>query len=345
MDPLTHGLLGASLGQALSGPALGRRALVWGAVLGMVPDLDMLARPADPFAEWRWHRGPTHGFFFAVVVGCLLGYLLARRSGDALRSWIPLAVAALLSHPLLDLSTSYGTQLLAPFSDRRFALDWVAIVDPAVQPDPRGGPRGRPACGGDDGCRATRGQGGAHAGVALPRARRPAERAHRGDRSRRASCRAASPSRVSHAFPTLLQLPYRRIVARSGDDVRVGWLSLVRPRPIQWEGFTQARGPLVDAARATPAGRIFEWFAMGEATPRVETRGDAHVVEFDDLRYGLPGCGARRLLGRARRARRRRTAARYGRALRAPAARARLDAALHAVARDARVELGRGAAR
>ena len=62
MDPLTHGLLGASLGQALSGPALGRRALVWGAVLGMVPDLDMLARPADPFAEWRWHRGPTHGF-------------------------------------------------------------------------------------------------------------------------------------------------------------------------------------------------------------------------------------------------------------------------------------------
>jgi hypothetical protein len=31
MDPLTHGLLGASLGQVLSGPALGRRALAWGA--------------------------------------------------------------------------------------------------------------------------------------------------------------------------------------------------------------------------------------------------------------------------------------------------------------------------
>jgi hypothetical protein len=42
MDPLTHGLLGASLGQALSGPALGRRALAWGAVLGMAPDVDIL---------------------------------------------------------------------------------------------------------------------------------------------------------------------------------------------------------------------------------------------------------------------------------------------------------------
>ena len=255
-------------------------------------------------------------------------------------AWIALAVAALLSHPLLDLCTSYGTQLLAPFSDRRFALDWVAIVDPAVSLILAAGL-----------------VVGLRAGATTAAARRAGRAAvslsslylvlggllnARIEAIARDELRAKGIADSSvHAFPTLLQLPYRRIVARSGDDVRVGWLSLVRPRPIQWEGFTQARGPLVDAARATPAGRIFDWFAMGEATPRVETRGDEHVVEFDDLRYGFPGCGARRLLGRARRARRRRTAARCGRALRAPAARARLDAARHALARDARVELGR----
>jgi inner membrane protein len=131
MDPLTHGLLGASLGQALSGPALGRRALAWGAVLAMVPDVDILLRSSDPFAEWRWHRGATHGIPVVLAAGCLLGWLLARRSGGPLRSWILLAMAALVSHPLLDWCTTYGTQLLAPFSSRRFALDWVAIVDPA----------------------------------------------------------------------------------------------------------------------------------------------------------------------------------------------------------------------
>ena len=91
------------------------------------------------------------------------------------------------------------------------------------------------------------------------------------------------------AYPTSLQLPFRRIVARSGDDVRVDWLSVMRPRPIEWESFTQARGPLVEAARSLPEARLFEWFAMGQATPRVEGTSDGSVVELDDLRYGLPG--------------------------------------------------------
>jgi hypothetical protein len=42
MDPLTQGLLGASFGQALYGRALGRRALVWGALVR----LDAAGRPA-----------------------------------------------------------------------------------------------------------------------------------------------------------------------------------------------------------------------------------------------------------------------------------------------------------
>ena len=95
-------------------------------------------------------------------------------------------------------------------------------------------------------------------------------------------------ARVS-AYPTLLQLPYRRVVARSGDDVRIGFVTLLRPRPIQWERFTQASGPAVEAARATSEVRLFEWFAMGEATPRVVQDGAVVRVEFDDLRYGLPG--------------------------------------------------------
>jgi hypothetical protein len=71
--------------------------------------------------------------------------------------------------------------------------------------------------------------------------------------------------------------------------VRVGWLSLLAPRPIEWERFEAGKGPLVEAARQTEEARVLEWFAMGEATPRVEPTAQGAVVEFDDLRYGFPG--------------------------------------------------------
>jgi hypothetical protein len=89
------------------------------------------------------------------------------------------------------------------------------------------------------------------------------------------------------AFPTLLQLPLRRVVAHSGDEVFVGWVGGPSDHPIAWERFDAARGPLVEAARRTPEVRLFEWFARGKIAPRVEERGA--VVEFDDLRCGVPG--------------------------------------------------------
>jgi len=288
VDPLTHGLLGASIGQALCGQALGRRALVWGAVLGMAPDLDILARPLGPLAEWMWHRGPTHGLWVGPVVGPLFGYALWRRKGGELLAWVALAVASVLSHPLLDLCTTYGTQLLAPFSKQRFAIDAVAIIDPAYSLVLAAGL-----------------VVGLGAGLATTRSRRAGWATlaisslylglgfwvnGRAEAIARVQL-AAQGVEVSSlaAYPTLLQLPFRRIVARSGDEVRVGWLSVMRPRPIEWETFTQARGPLVEAARSSPEAQLFEWFAMGEATPRVEPSSDGSVVDFDDLRFGLPG--------------------------------------------------------
>lgn len=69
--------------------------------------------------------------------------------------------------------------------------------------------------------------------------------------------------------------------------MRVGWVGGPARRAIAWEHFVAASGPEVEAARATPEVRLLEWFAMGQATPRLEESGT--VVEFDDLRYGVPG--------------------------------------------------------
>src|SRR5262245_15352651 len=137
MDPPTHGLLGAALGQALFGRSLGRRALAWGAFGAMLPDVDIVMNATGPMGEWLYHRGPTHGLWVPPVVGVLLGTLVgrARQRSDPDGAgphahWRWLFVLTLLSHPLLDAGTSYGTVLFAPFWSRRFAVEAIAIVDP-----------------------------------------------------------------------------------------------------------------------------------------------------------------------------------------------------------------------
>jgi hypothetical protein len=225
MDPLTHGLLGASLGQALSGPALGRRALPWGAVLGMAPDVDILLGTSNPFAEWRWHRGATHGLAVELAAGCLLGWLLARRSGGALKSWLALAIAALVSHPLLDWCTTYGTQLLAPFSSRRRA-DWWDRRS-RLQPDLAAGPW-RAVRGSHD----TRGPARRRrcCRCALYLALGGSERPHRSDRPATTSALRVRPSPACRRIRRCSS--FRSGGSWRGAATRCAWLAQpLRPRP------------------------------------------------------------------------------------------------------------------
>jgi inner membrane protein len=72
MDSLTQMVLGAAVGEATLGKKVGNRAMMWGAVAGTLPDLDVIANffmsPIDALA---FHRGITH----AAIV-CLFGALI-----------------------------------------------------------------------------------------------------------------------------------------------------------------------------------------------------------------------------------------------------------------------------
>jgi inner membrane protein len=129
MDPLTHALAGATIAWAASGARLGRRALLVGGAAALLPDLDVLIRSADdPLLAIEHHRGFTHSLVFAPVGGALTALLLG---GKAHRRRAVLAgILAWLSHALLDAATTYGTQLLWPFSRLRTGLDIISIVDP-----------------------------------------------------------------------------------------------------------------------------------------------------------------------------------------------------------------------
>ena len=133
MDPISQ----AAAGAALSGTAATRRQLLAacavGAVAGMAPDLDVLIRsPSDPLLFLEYHRQFTHSLIF-IPLGALLCalplHLLVRRWLRFGQTYL-FAVLGYATHGLLDACTSYGTQLLWPFSDARIAWNVLAVVDP-----------------------------------------------------------------------------------------------------------------------------------------------------------------------------------------------------------------------
>src|SRR5918997_6952368 len=142
MDNITHSLVGWALGQTglKTTTRKGLAALILGANM---PDIDVFFgnAPWDPLAI---HRGFTHGLVGGVLVmpPILAGllWLLDRwqvsrgadfKSGLPMRfGWlVALAYLATLSHPLLDLLTTYSVQLLSPFSMRWFHADALFIID------------------------------------------------------------------------------------------------------------------------------------------------------------------------------------------------------------------------
>jgi inner membrane protein len=134
MDSITQATLGAAVGEAFLGKKVGYRAAAWGAVLGTVPDLDIILNPfVDTVIELRAHRSFTHSITFAVLLSPVFGWLIDRFHSDLEIGWKPwtkLAFFAFLTHTLIDITTTYGTQFLFPFTDTPYTTDSVFIIDP-----------------------------------------------------------------------------------------------------------------------------------------------------------------------------------------------------------------------
>ncbi len=167
MDTITHGLITRLFAKAAV-PNPRERGLVWVATFcSVLPDVDLLYRTGDPLAVLQNHRGFTHSLLGAVLLGFPIAALAHRRVphallkrwrtrqpalqaaesravvgdppetafGDAGPGFWAFYLASVLgigSHIFFDLVTSYGTMVLQPFSDRRFSLDLLFIIDPYV---------------------------------------------------------------------------------------------------------------------------------------------------------------------------------------------------------------------
>ncbi|TLP74519.1 metal-dependent hydrolase [Maribacter sp. ACAM166] len=133
MDSLTQIVLGAAVGEAVLGKKVGNKAMLYGAIAGTIPDLDVLSRYfMDTVTATEWHRGFSHSIFFAVLFAPVFGWLiwkLNRRDEASWEDWSWLMFWGLFTHPLLDAFTTWGTQLFWPFKTR-LAFQSVFVIDP-----------------------------------------------------------------------------------------------------------------------------------------------------------------------------------------------------------------------
>lgn len=299
MDPFSQAALGAVVAQSIASQlipdrTIGYRAAVYGALAGAMPDIDVLfSLNGDFIDQLVSHRGITHSLIFAPVIGPLLGWLVWRRrrrkdpnvDSRELWYWIIALSLAVFSHPLLDLLTTYGTQLLLPFSDARFAVNAMPIIDPVYTSS-------------------------LILGLLIARFWPAKQYIHRialgtllisssylgygwilneqAEAHAIAQLQAAGivEPRVS-AFPTILQIHHRRVVARLADRDMVGFVSTWAPCEIAWQSAPRADTDLLQNYLQTREGKVFAWFTMGWAHYDLQRTTAGWRLSVTDLRYGF----------------------------------------------------------
>ena len=141
MDNFTHSLAGWVLGQA-GLKTTTRKGLAALILAANMPDIDVFFS-GFPWEPLETHRGVTHSIFGVAALPPILFVLLLLLDkwqvarGATFKSGLPLHKGWLLTlcylgaltHPLLDLQTTYAVQLFSPVSGLWYHADSLFIID------------------------------------------------------------------------------------------------------------------------------------------------------------------------------------------------------------------------
>ncbi|NLE29570.1 MAG: metal-dependent hydrolase [Phycisphaerae bacterium] len=333
MDTITQCLLGATTAQLGFRQRIGRDATLVAAATALLPDLDIFIAPIlaltgtedSSLAMITHHRGFSHSLVFypftaiilasiwwwfrnSVLKNRLNGEIFKNKSAPAITHDRPsfwwlygCILVALVSHPLLDFFTSYGTQLLMPFTNARYAVDAIPIVDLIYTPiliftltacylvrkiktDSR---------------TATLIIGWAGfllsssyitAGLVLHN--------QAGEKMRQAVIRQVSPTQTKpvenrfriNAYPQLGTIFVWRGTVHYDNRWYVGRWNFLYDKPIELKSIVEPDNLWVRRARGLSEVKLFDWFTLGQTRVNFTQQNGYRIVEFYDMRYGeAPG--------------------------------------------------------
>lgn len=131
MDSLTQIVLGAAVGEAVLGRKIGNKAILYGAIAGTIPDLDVIAQFfTDTVTALEIHRGFTHSILFSLLFAPIFAWLVIKyETYKEFKQWTLFFFLTLVTHPILDAHTTWGTQLFWPF-EIRLQFKNIFVVDP-----------------------------------------------------------------------------------------------------------------------------------------------------------------------------------------------------------------------
>lgn len=133
MDSLSQIVLGASVAEAFVGRKVGNKAIVWGAIAGTIPDLDVLLRPfLSPVEELIYHRSFSHSIILFIFLAPALGWLIKKiheKDNATFWDWTVASFFCFFTHSILDCFTTWGTQLFWPLP-HRIAFQSIFVIDP-----------------------------------------------------------------------------------------------------------------------------------------------------------------------------------------------------------------------
>ena len=132
MDSLTQAVLGIAVAHTGFSNKINRKKTVFfGAVVATLPDLDIYLAKFfnDPLTEIELHRGFSHSLLFFLLLAAILSKLF-KNSFDTVsfKRMYFTTFLILLTHSLLDVFTTWGTQILWWYPEK-FALKSIFVVD------------------------------------------------------------------------------------------------------------------------------------------------------------------------------------------------------------------------
>jgi len=134
MDPITHGVVGLAIaaftGEAVSIASPYAISSMLGAV---IPDADIVMQVKGDYSYLKNHRGMSHSIPFIFLYGATITAALSLfYPGASLAKLFLYAVSGCISHLLLDITNSYGAQVLWPIYKKKVTLDLLLVYDPLL---------------------------------------------------------------------------------------------------------------------------------------------------------------------------------------------------------------------
>lgn len=134
MDSLTQAVLGVAITQATLGKKIKNgKVILYGALIATIPDLDVVVGKIfyDDIAAIEIHRGFSHSILFYLLLSLILARGISwfeRKNNIGFWHAYLASFLVLITHSLLDIFTTWGTQLFWPL-DSKIALKSIFVID------------------------------------------------------------------------------------------------------------------------------------------------------------------------------------------------------------------------